>query len=212
MKNLFSCYFLLLGMVAVHNGQASPSWLSTPHDHDDDDDALSFCYKDWNQLKTHLEQGKVQTVVSLCPNTTFHLDEMQNDHWIYIDSSTLSTRNLQKRRQQQQEQPLVIQCGSQGNVEDHCVVDGGVHHFWMERGAQNIVLKGLTFQNAKHGSIWHACCNVQVRYEDCLWRDNHHVHLPTSNTFADGGGAAISGYNADLSFYNCSFLVRKSTE
>ena len=84
----------------------------------------------------------------------------------------------------------------------------------MERGTQNIVLKGLTFPNVKKNMDRYGmpAANVQVRYENCTWRDNHHVQLPTSNTQTDGGGAAISGYNADLSILNCTFLVRKSAE
>ena len=192
-----NCYFLLLFLSRLLDGALlSTAAASIVHRYTHN----AECYKDWNQLKVDIEQGVVDSagVLELCPNTTFHLDEKQNDHWITLRGP--------------QSNDLVIQCGPQGHSRDNCVLDGGIHHFWMDHELRNILIRGVTFQNAKHGSIWHACCGVQnVNYEDCIWRDNHHVHLPTSNTAADGGGAAISGYNADLSFRNCTFLVRIRT-
>ena len=220
MNILIPCFLLLL----VLQWSVTASIVHHANNSDDDGDLSTArlddgeCYNDWGKLKADLEQGTVLAsgdiiVVQICPNTTFYLDEKQNDHWIYLMNNDNYQSSQQQMHNNNKSNPLLIlQCGAKGRLDDNCVIHGGLHHFWIQQGAQNIVMRGLTLENAKHGSIWHACCdNVQAKYEDCLWRDNHHVHLPTSNTLADGGGAAISGYNSDLSFHNCTFLVRLYT-
>lgn len=185
--------------------------------------AQDDCYHDWAHLKHDIENRKsggddttVHELFSICPGSFFSLDDTQDDHWIYVtshqqhDTPSNNDTSLQQRPQQQQ---LIIQCGTLGRVEDNCVIDGGLHHFWMEQGAQNVILRGLTMQHARHGSIGHACCDVQVQYENCTWRDNeYHHHFSSFHMDGNegGGGAAINAYNADLSFRDCLFLVRAS--
>ena len=166
------------------------------------------CYDDWNALKQHIEQGSHNTatatttttttstamgsnLVKICPGAFLSLDEKQEDHWMYMTN----VKNL------------TLQCGDHGRGEDDCVMDGGWHHLWIEE-AQRILIRGITFQRARYGSIWHADVQ-QVKYENCLWRDNQHVLVYES--FSNGGGAAINGYNADLFFANSTFLVRTTT-
>lgn len=149
------------------------------------------CYNDWSKLKSHI-QSRRGGLFRICPNTIFRLDERD---YMYI--SNVVTK------------PLTIQCGYKGRLSDDCVIDGGLHHLWIADQAKQITVRGLTFQNAQRGSVWHACCDVHVRYENCLWKDNLHVDLESTSAYMDGA-AAINGYDADVSFTNCTFLVRES--
>eukprot|EP00977_Amphora_coffeiformis_P003188 scaffold591_cov176-Amphora_coffeaeformis.AAC.6 len=155
------------------------------------------CLDDWKVLQRHIEQASSEenTIVKICPGTILPLDDTQEDHWMYM-------RNVTN---------LTLQCGDHGRVDDGCVVDGGLHHIWMEKSG-HIVVRGITFQRARLGSIWHV--DVQdVHYEDCLWRDNQHSNIVYESSFvSEGGGAAINGYNADIFFTNSTFLVRTALD
>lgn len=169
----------------------------------------SDCYDDWYALKEDMEQGSAGTF-RICPGTTFELDETRDNHWIHLDHHN----NNDRHQAQKDHKNLTLQCGDHGRVEDECVIHGGLHHVRMIHNhdtARHIAIRGVTFEGARYGSVWHV--NVHhVTYENCQWRDNRHVAATVLYDVYDdgsgGGGAALNGYQANLFLLNSTFVVR----
>lgn len=103
----------------------------------------------------------------LCPNTTFELANTFDDDGLAVDGDN----------------PIVIGrpnvhvlCGDDGNSEDNCTLTGGriqlaiFDEFESEIPANNCLVQGLTFSNAKTTSInVLANRNGNVVFQDCIF-------------------------------------------
>ena len=121
-------------------------------------------YSNWYTLETDVQTGSGTNYI-ICPGSTFDLSDSSApgwdaEHFIYVQGP---------------DSPLTIQCGADGKRENNCVVKGGVHHLEFGEGARDVLVKGLTFQDATEGSIMVYCalqyskCEVEATFEDCLW-------------------------------------------
>lgn len=104
-------------------------------------------------------------VYKICPNTVVNVGRMDGSGDCCIDGDySLFLRNKS-----------TVQCGDFGRVEDNCVLSGGttqlffVPNLFGDGMAENVKVKGLTFQNAEIVSVTLAN-QGDITFDDCLWK------------------------------------------
>ena len=109
----------------------------------------------------------VQRSYTLCPNTNFSLGTYDYSYQIIRGTGT----------------PMIplrpnmsIKCGTDGSIHNNCIIKGGpVHldgtnHFGFVNGTvENVVIQGVTFENAQRYMVW-INKDGSVTFEECVFR------------------------------------------
>eukprot|EP00979_Chaetoceros_neogracilis_P013908 scaffold4160_cov258-Chaetoceros_neogracile.AAC.14 len=133
------------------------------------------CLADWVSIKAAIVLSAVLNPGSahdfiLCPNTAFLLESLQSD--------TAPLRPIDINVQN-----AVLRCGSDGSLDNNCLIIGGYAHFRMIESVRDVSFIGLTFSGASLSSILASGeADASVEFVNCAWIDN-------------GGKASILVYN-----------------
>jgi hypothetical protein len=108
-------------------------------------------------LRQDLQRIKDVTVLSLCPNVTWNMD---NSDPLIINRS------------------VTLQCGNQ-NLQNNktalnnpCILSGGKHQVLIQGNKIMVTLEGITFQKSKQSSIRISATKSSVTFQSCLWRQH----------------------------------------
>jgi len=141
----------------------------------------------------------VQRSYTLCPNTNFSLGTYDYSYQIIRGTGT----------------PMIplrpnmsIKCGTDGSIHNNCIIKGGpVHldgtnHFGFVNGTvENVVIQGVTFENAQRYMVW-INKDGSVTFEECVFRGSRNATSPILLDYFDP-----INYNNELSvtFNGCIF-------
>jgi len=132
----------------------------------------------------------------ICPDTALRLDDNKVDELWFGNNQAETT----------------VQCGSTGELNNNCIVQGGTSHVWMKGGSSggvNVTFRGIKFQNSTR---WSAVVSYRCEaiFIDCEWSGNTNLWLNTNasgDPFTPWPGAAVNGDTySELVFDNCKFL------
>ena len=151
-------------------------------------------YSDWGTLQADidaLESGSESTQFTICPGTTFKLEE--NSEGLRFD--------LPK-----DVGPVLVKCGESGSFVNACTIVGGLHHIWITEVGP-LTFQGLTFEEATRGSVWTGLGMEEISFSDCTWKENAYSWDNTGGAPCPTGCAgAVSGKDGGAtSFVRCQF-------
>lgn len=165
---------------------------------------------------TTTSSAQEAVVFRLCPNTTFQLSSSYTMRNIYSDNVDSNGGDPPLHLYWSKDlPPVVLECGDSSKEENNvdtntntCIIQGGLHHLWIDQ-VSAFTVRGITFLGAERGSIWAGMGLFDIKFENCIWKDNTYtLSSTTTDQCATGCAAALGGLHGAVSFTNCQFVVR----
>jgi len=141
-------------------------------------------YDDIMKLKDDMVVTKMRSngleggFYTLCPNTLFSIEEVENEKSGINDTNgfffalLIDTDNT------------AITCGLNGSSTNHCALwvggEGGFGHIGITNSVSNVVIQGVTFSGAENVSVLikgGIDDDTMVSFQDCHWKNNSGTNL-----------------------------------